>query len=124
MKLACIRTCKKKLTVVKKTKGATICRTASGKQVTFLTPSGKVTRYGRELRSGVNSRTGKKLNACAAGYRMGYRAALGEQASIYKKKTKVGTAGKRKENPYNDFVYTPTGRIKGSYNVDGFFEPD
>ena len=77
---------KKKLTVVKKTKGATICRTASGKQVTFLTPSGKVTRYGRELRSGVNSRTGKKLNDCAAGYRMGYRAALGEQSAIYNKK--------------------------------------
>ena len=77
---------KKKLTVVKKTKGATICRTASGKQVTFLTPSGKVTRYERELRSGRNSRTGKPLNACAAGYRMGYRAALGEQSAIYNKK--------------------------------------
>ena len=76
---------KNKLTVVKKTKGATICKTASGKKVTLLTPSGKMTRYERELRSGKNSRTGEKLNDCAAGYRMGYRAALGEQAAIYKK---------------------------------------
>ena len=79
---------KKKLTVVKKTKGAIVCQTASGKQVTFLTPSGKVKRYGRELSSGKNSRTGEPLNACAAGYRMGYRAALGEQAAIYKKKNR------------------------------------
>ncbi|MBQ8229682.1 MAG: hypothetical protein IJZ32_03190 [Clostridia bacterium] len=79
---------KGKLNVVKKTKGATICETQSGKRVTLLTPSGKCTRYDRELKSGVNSRTGQPLNACAAGYRMGYRAALGEQAKIYKKKNK------------------------------------
>ena len=77
---------KKKLTVVIKTKGATICRTASGKKVTLRTPSGKFVRYGRELSSGKNSHTGEPLNACAAGYRMGYRAALGEQSAIYNKK--------------------------------------
>ena len=43
-------------------------------------------RYDRELRSGRNSRTGERLNATAAGYRMGYRAALGEQAAIYNAK--------------------------------------
>ena len=75
-----------KLTVVKRTKEATVCSTKNGKKVTFLTPSGKVKRYGRELQSGKNSRTGEKLNDCAAGYRMGYRAALGEQAKIYNKK--------------------------------------
>ena len=75
---------KRKLRVIKKTKGATICATASGKKVTFLTPTGKVKRYERELNSGFNSRTGERLNDCAAGYRMGYRAALGEQAAIYK----------------------------------------
>ena len=79
---------KKKLTVVKRTKGATVCRTASGKKVTLRTPSGKFIRYERELRSGRNSHTGEPLNACAAGYRMGYRAALGEQAAIYKKKNR------------------------------------
>ena len=75
---------KRKLRVIKKTKGATVCQTASGKKVTFLTPHGKCKRYERELNSGFNSRTGEKLNDCAAGYRMGYRAALGEQAAIYK----------------------------------------
>ena len=77
---------KRKLRVIKKTKGVTICETASGKKVRFLTPSGKVVRYGRELNSGFNSRTGEKLNARAVGYRMGYRAALGEQAAIYNNK--------------------------------------
>ena len=77
---------KRKLRVIKKTKGATICETASGKKVVFLTPTGKVKRYERELKSGFNSRTGEKLNDCAAGYRMGYRAALGEQAAIHKNK--------------------------------------
>lgn len=77
---------KKKLRVVKKTKEATVCQTEGGKKVTFLTPSGKMKRYDRELKSGFNSRTGEKLNSCAAGYRMGYRAALGEQAAIYNKK--------------------------------------
>lgn len=37
---------------------------------------------------------------------------------------KISSERKQTKNPYNDFVYTSTGRIKGSYNVDGFFEPD
>lgn len=78
----------KNLKVVKKTKDSTICETNSGNKVVFLTPSGKFKRYGRELSSGCNSRTGEQLNDCAAGYRMGYRAALGEQASIFKNKKK------------------------------------
>ena len=75
-----------KLKVVKKTKGATICETKNGKKVTLLTPSGKNERYKHELNRGVNNRTGEVLSDCAAGYRMGYRAALGEQAKIYNKK--------------------------------------
>lgn len=75
-----------KLTIIEKNKDATICETSNGKRLVFMTPSGKCKRYGRELNSGVNSRTGEKLNDCAAGYRMGYRAALGEQAKIYNKK--------------------------------------
>ena len=75
-----------KLTVLQKNKDATICQTSSGKKVVLMTPSGKVKKYGRELNSGTHSRTGEKLNDCAAGYRMGYRAALGEQAKIYNKK--------------------------------------
>lgn len=76
----------KKLIVKQKTKDATICETKNGKKVVLMTPSGKVKRYGRELNSGFNSRTGEQLSDVAAGYRMGYRAALGEQAKIYKKK--------------------------------------
>ena len=30
----------------------------------------------------------------------------------------------KKETPYNDFDYSSTGRIKGSYTVDGIFEAD
>ena len=74
-----------KLKVLKKTKEATVCKTANGKTVALLTPSGKFKRYGRELNSGYNSRSGEKLSDYAAGYRMGYRAALGEQSKIYKK---------------------------------------
>lgn len=77
-----------KFNVVKRTKEAVVCSTPTGKTVALLTPSGKFKRYGRELSAGVNSRTGEKLNDCAAGYRMGYRAALGEQAKIYNKKNK------------------------------------
>lgn len=76
---------KRKLTVVKRTKDATVCKTPQGKQIELLTPTGKFKRYGSELKSGANIRTGEALNDCAAGYRMGYRAALGEQAKIYKR---------------------------------------
>lgn len=77
-----------KLTVVKVTKGATVCKTKNGKKVTLLTPTGRNKRYKRELKSGYNSRTGEKLSPAAKAYRMGYRTALGEQAAIYKKKQK------------------------------------
>ena len=77
---------KSKLIVVKKTKESTVCRTEDGKKVVLLTPSGRGKRYGRELNTGYNNRTGEKLNDVAAGYRMGYRAALAEQAKIYNKK--------------------------------------
>ena len=79
---------KRTWTLVHKSKGARVYKTANGKKVTKLTPTGKVVRYGRELDKGVNSKTGEKLSACAAGYRMGYRAALGEQAAIYNYKNK------------------------------------
>ena len=79
---------KEKWHVHKKTKDATIFETSSGKKVARLTPSGKMKRYDRELKSGKNSRTGEKLTDVQAGYRIGYRAALGEQASIYNKKKK------------------------------------
>lgn len=75
-----------RLTVVKKTKEATVCQTENGKKIVLLTPSGKCKRYERELRSGVNSRTGEVLSDGAKGYRMGYRAALGEQAKIFQRK--------------------------------------
>lgn len=75
-----------KMKVLKKSKDATVCESSSGKKIVLLTPSGKFKRYGRELSSGRNSRTGECLNDCAAGYRMGYRAALGEQADIFKKR--------------------------------------
>ena len=78
----------KKHQVVKKTKEATVFRTDTGKEYARLTPSGKFKRYDREIKSGVNSRTGEALNDVAVGYRMGYRAALGEQAAIYKRKNR------------------------------------
>lgn len=77
-----------KMSVVQKTKDATVCKTKNGKKVVFLTPSGRCKRYDRELKTGVNSRTGEVLSDCAAGYRMGYRAALGEQAKIFNKKNR------------------------------------
>ena len=75
-----------KMTVVQKTKEATVLQTERGKKVVLLTPSGKCKRYERELKSGKNSRTGEVLSEGAKGYRMGYRAALGEQAKILKRK--------------------------------------
>lgn len=73
------------LNVTYKDKYKTVCATKKGKEVTFYTPSGKCARYKSELDSGTNMFTGEVLNDCAVGYRMGYRAALGEQARIYKK---------------------------------------
>lgn len=75
----------KKLKVIKKTKESTVCETSSGKKVVLLTPSGRFKRYDRELKSNKNSRTGEVLTPVQAGYRMGYRAALGEQAKIHNK---------------------------------------
>ena len=69
--------------VVKRNKESIVYRRKDGTEYARLTPSGKFKRYDRELRSGRNSRTGAPLNSAAAGYRMGYRAALGEQAAIY-----------------------------------------
>lgn len=79
---------REKHSVLKRTKEATIFVTGSGKTYARLTPSGKFKRYDREIKSGVNSRTGKPLNDVAVGYRMGYRAALGEQAKIYQRRKK------------------------------------
>ena len=78
----------KKFEVVKRTKESTVLRGKNGKQFALLTPSGKMKRYQREIKSGRNSRTGEPLSDVAVGYRMGYRSALGEQASIYKKRNR------------------------------------
>ena len=79
---------KKKLVAIRKGKKMTVCRTSKGKLVTFLTPSGKFDRYTTELRNGKNVRTKQPLTALQRGYRMGYNAALGEQAAIYNSKKK------------------------------------
>ncbi len=78
----------KKWKVISKTKEFTECESPRGKIVRFLTPSGRFKLYGKELNEKTNMRSGEPLNDCAAGYRMGYRAALGEQAKIYKKRKK------------------------------------
>ena len=39
-------------------------------------------------------------------------------------KTKHRKVKKPRYSVYDDFDRTPSGRIKGSYTVDGFFEPD
>lgn len=73
---------------VKRTKDSVVYQRKDGTTYARLTPTGKCKRYDRELRAGRNSRTGEPLNDAAAGYRMGYRAALGEQAAIYRARNK------------------------------------
>ena len=46
-----------------------------------------------------------------------------ERKKLYTQCSQAYPAPKR-NNPYDDFVYTPWGSIKGSYTADGFFEPD
>ena len=48
----------------------------------------------------------------------------GKTSLATKSKLSLERKRKKRENPYNDFDYSPKGRIKGSYNIDGFFEPD
>lgn len=79
---------KNKMIVIEKTKDATILQSSKGKKFALLTPSGRFKKYGEELKMKANSTTGEVLSDCAAGYRMGYRAALGEQAKIYKRYNK------------------------------------
>ena len=79
---------KGKSKIIQKTKDSILYESSKGKRYVRLTPSGKCKRYDREIKSGVNSRTKEPLNDVAVGYRMGYRAALGEQAKIYKSKNK------------------------------------
>ncbi len=60
--------------------------TKTGRQKTLLTPTGRFNRYGVELECGANAHTGELLTEGQKGYRAGYRAALAEQAKIFKKK--------------------------------------
>ena len=100
-----------------------------------LSPQRKGKKAAHELKTGKRfcndgepkkGGNGQQLKVTKVGraYRHGYLDARKDIGRAVIRKKKVSTAGKRKENPYNDFVYTPTGRIKGAYNVDGFFEPD
>ena len=89
------------LNVTYKDKYKTVCETKKGKEVTFYTPSGKCDRYKSELDSGTNMFTGEVLNDCAVGYRMGYRAALGEQARIYNKKKGISTSSSKAKSSKN-----------------------
>lgn len=72
----------RKFEVVTSNKDATVLKSKNGKKIVLKTPTGKFKQYGRELNSGVNSK-GQKLTASQVGYRVGYRAALGEQSKIY-----------------------------------------
>ena len=93
-------------------------------------------------------KNGKQLTVSKAGraYRAGYmdaRKDIGQAAQAVKQKRKKkavkrgaynmrGRVNEKLVDDFNgpvvffdsDFDYTPTGRIKGSYTADGFFEPD
>lgn len=102
---------------------------------TRLSPKRKGRKAAYELRTGkrfTNSgqpkcgKNGKQLTVSKAGraYRAGYmdaRKDIGQAAQAVKQ-------NRKNVKPVYDvtsyFDFTPTGRIKGSYNANGFFEPD
>ena len=47
-----------------------------------------------------------------------------ERQGVFRSLSKLLTPKKKSSHPHDDFTYTSNGRIKGSYTVDGFFEPD
>lgn len=75
----------KKWKVRSKNKDAVILESRKGNKRVLYTPSGKCKRYKRQLERSVDG-NGVVLNDVQIGFRMGYRAALGEQAKIYKAK--------------------------------------
>lgn len=80
---------KRHWTTVEKHKFVTTIVDEKGNCKKLFTPSGKCANYGAELAKGVHNvgkKKGKSLTDCEAGYRMGYRVALAEQAKIYNKK--------------------------------------
>lgn len=103
-----------------------------------LSPKRKGKKAAYELRTGkrfTNSgqpkrgKNGKQLTVSKAGraYRAGYmdaRKDIGQAAQAVKQKREKKAVKRVKHDPYSDFDYTPTGRIKGSYTPDGFFESD
>ena len=97
-----------------------------------LSPARKGKKAAHELKTGKRfcndgepkkGGNGQQLKVSKVGraYRHGYLDARKDIGRAVKKKTSKPV---KRSNPYNDFSYTPTGRIKGSYTVDGFFEPD
>ena len=103
-----------------------------GKIFTLLNPAEKGKKAAKELKTGKRytndgqpkrGKNGQQLNVTKEGkaWRSGYLNARKDNANAYKAKRKQKA---KKSNPYDDFEYTSTGRIKGSYNENGFFEPD
>ena len=88
---------KKNWKVISKDKKRVVVeRKDDGKQKTLLTPTGKVSKFKKELEHGIGitndmkkkkteSGKDKKLTKAQKAYRRGYIQALGEQAAIYKK---------------------------------------
>ena len=75
-------------------------------------------KYGKNRRI-KRTKKGKYLNEPLRSYYLGISSGM---LAGYNEITSAQIKTKR-SNPYDDFDYTSTGRIKGSY-VDGRFEPD
>lgn len=94
-----------------------------GRKAAYELRTGKRFTNDGEVKRGSN---GKQLSLTKSGraYRAGYldaRKDIGQAMQAVKQKRKKV---KPVYDVYSDFDFTPTGRIKGSYNADGFFEPD
>lgn len=59
--------------------------TKDGQKIVRLNPAERAKGYARDLKAGVNRRTGEVLSASQAGFRMGVLNERKLQAKIYKK---------------------------------------
>ena len=66
-------------------------RTKNGKIKTWYSPKEKFKKYGNDLDARVDTHTNEVLSDAGAGFRIGYRKALAEQASLHNLKKRNRT---------------------------------
>lgn len=62
-------------------------KTKKGKIKTWYSPKEKFKKYGNDLNAGIDTHSNQVLSDAGAGFRIGYRTALAEQAKLHNLKS-------------------------------------